>query len=259
MYWLENESILSNSGWVPQYLLDGQKTANVLIKIFQSRYPHLKDMIKPELDSCQVELINPKPHVSLESAGREITEWLYRVHYIAKELWLLVSQQVAPKSNAPYLTSDAFLPEITERYQKIGEILEWYGVRSSTNIAWLHVNIWHENNEYILKIHKKISQIIHDMLVIKNMEWLGMHPERFFHYANVTNSLGWNYLPFLFDDEREYIDNDWNPHQQWHTFVRLKKYWPHLVTELRTPDAGTSPEDLYHKVKQQELFLKDIL
>jgi len=83
-YGLENESILINEQGIPQYFINEQKTSTLLIKLFQKQYPHLKNMIKPELDACQIELINPNPHTSLEKATQEIAEGLYRIATIAK-------------------------------------------------------------------------------------------------------------------------------------------------------------------------------
>lgn len=257
-YGLENESIIVDIHWIPQYLIEGQKTSTKIIEIFQIKYPELKNIIKPELDACQIELINPKPHTSLESATEEILEGLYKTNNIIKEFWLYISEDVAPKTDWPCITSDSPYPEITTRYEKIGKMLEELWVRASTNIAGLHINIWHKNNNHLLKIHKKISEKIYEILE-KERGILHMHPERYKKYTEVTDILDWNHLPLLVNKYTEYLDKQGNPIPQWHTLVRLKKYWSQLVSEIRTGDAWTSPQDLYKKIQQHREFLDTLI
>ena len=257
-YGLENESIIVDINWVPQYFIDGKKTSTAIIEIFKTKYPQLQDMIKPELDACQIELINPKPHLSLESATQEIAEGLYKANQIIKEFWLYISENVAPKTDWPFITSDSSYPEITERYKKIGKILEDLWVRASTNIAWLHINIWYEDNEYLLEIHKKISEKIYAILK-EEERILHMHPQRYKKYTEVTNALGWSHFPLLVKQHKEYLDREGNPIVQWHTLVRLKKYWSQLVSEIRTGDAWTSPQDLYKKIQEHSDFLDQLI
>lgn len=257
-YGLENESIIVDTKWVPQYFIDGEKTSTKIIQIFKKKYPELQDIIKPELDACQIELINPKPHISLESATQEIAEGLYKINQIIKGFWLYISEDVAPKTNWPFITSDTLYPETTERYRKIGKILEDLWVRASTNIAWLHINIWHKDNEYLLEIHKKISEKIYTILK-KEKSILHMHPERYKKYTEVTDALGGSHLPLLVNQYKEYLDKNEKPITQWHTLVRLKKYWSQLVSEIRTGDAWTSPQDLYKKIQQSSDFLDQLI
>lgn len=257
-YGLENESILVNGQGIPQYLTQWEKTANMIIKIFQQRHPMLKNMIKPELDACQIELINELPHTTLVSATQEIAECLFYLDTILKEFWLEIAKDVAPITYWPYITSDALYWDITERYKNIWQKLTSLWVRASTNIAWLHVNIWHKDNTQVLKLHKKISEKIYDIL----LQWklpIDTNPERFRKYIEVTNTIGENYFPIVADEYTSYLDKQWNPIVQWHTLVRLKKYEHQLVSEIRTPDAGTSPDDIYKKVQNQSDFLSTLV
>jgi hypothetical protein len=171
---------------------------------------------------------------------------------------LSVSQSVSPETNPPYLISDSLDPKIKDRYIKIDSKLKNLWVRDCTNISWLHINIWNKENNKILHFHKRISEYLYDLL-INNKLPLHMDNARYNKYKKVTDAIWESYLPIIVNDKKDYLDFNWLPIQQWHSLVRLKKYWDKLVSEIRSPDSWTSISDLYNKTKDYELFLNDYL
>lgn len=257
-YGLENESIIADSKGSSQYTINKEKTSKVITDLFQKHYPQFKNMIKPEFDACQVELINLHPHNRIEDATEEIAEGLYCLENIVKEFWLFISEIVAPKTQWPYIVSDSSHLETHQRYIKINEKLEASWVRASTNIAGLHINIWHKDNRHLLILHKKISEAIYELFKRGRIP-VDMDLERYKKYKEVTDSLGWSHLPLIVNCYWEYLDKKGMPITQGHTLVRLKKYGEQLVSEIRTPDAWTSAEDLYKKIQDQANFLQNFL
>lgn len=238
--WLETEIILCNDLWIPSFMHKWNKTSSLLLNSLIQKYGEsIKQFIKPELDSCQLEIINPKPHDTIHNAIDEIQTKLYQIITLLEQEWLFISQK-------PYgVISDSITHSWTSsRYTMIHDTLmqHWLEIRNSTNICWTHINLQIHDN---FKQHCYISKAVKNLIENKDYQSLQMDSIRYWRYLQTVDALQhlihlWNNTTPLWINtdiiNSKLIDEQKNPYSSYE-LVRLKRIpsWMYL-SELRTCD-----------------------
>lgn len=239
------------------YAPNGHILSYEIIKILRLDYADViqKGLIVPELDACQIEIINNGGKDTIEEAIDELSNLYEIVEGVVKSLWYAIGSNVVPNQDFISIHSNAKI-----HYSDIHALLKVHNIEKSTNIAWLHCNIWSKNSDKLLNLHQFVSKRVYDLLEEQSYEKLYMSPQRFEHYLNVVNVMNMEYLPkFPSHNEKltDFYCNDNNQPKASYELVRLKKIVASnlLISELRTPDAGTSIIDLDAKMRNVYDFI----
>lgn len=262
LIWLENEMIITDQFGIPC----GDIVHDLLSTL------NLKSA-KKELDHCQIELYNPKPHTTIENCINEIVETFTLIKNEVEKRGFKILNKVVPDSyDEPKHSWEQ------AHYQPIHDELINLGIRTSTNIAWLHLNISNGNNiSQFAKTSNHVSKLINNNLL--SAIWATQ--DRFDHIKKVTNginlsptlkSMMWlntvDYVPYMFTDtnnhdqilnelyENEILHRDWSAIKSYR-FVRMKWHIDDtIITEIRTLDAWFSEETITLQAnKALELYL----
>ncbi len=256
--WFENELIIINpTTGAPIYQKDWIWISTSIIEEISRIHPVLveKLMIKKELDACQIEIVNNWWKKTINEAIDEMMTLFEITAETAKSLWYMISPSVVPSQNFTTISSGW-----KDHYEDIIKILRDAWVEKSTNIAGLHCNIGSQDKDKILNLHYNLSLKVLQNLQKEALDTLLISKERFNHYLNVVKVMKLDYLPKVphenYELDKFYLDENWIPKSSYE-FVRLKRLLESgiYISELRTPDAGTSLKSLENNMKNAYNFI----
>ena len=240
--WLETELIFCKE-WTPSFVHLWQKTSSYLLQELEREYgAGIRQVVKPELDSCQIEIINKQPYHTIDQAIKNIQETMKCVLNAAQKAWLHLP-------DLPYGTicEDITYSDGIERYKHIHHALLDHCIeaRNGTNICGTHINI---STPHILTVHSKISTHVAACVQQEKYEELIMHPVRYAKYTSTVQylqehlELGTHISPLgtSVDAIHTYLlDSWWRPFSSYE-LVRLKQLVDgRYLSELRTIDWPT--------------------
>ncbi len=261
----ENEFIIVDNNNIPVNKIWWTKASVRILDILADRW-HKKILenksIWWELDACQIEIKNPLPHNSIESAQDELCELMSHVDWVVRNLWYRFSDGPVPSQKYTPIHSwlETHYPKIHDMLMKL-----WENVRKWTNIAGLHM---HAQVDESFEKFAKVSNYVRDLLMKNNLGEILLSPERHSHYVWVVTWLQacwfmkWNYMPLWFkewsDIKNSVLDKDWLPIFNYR-YVQVKKPSNKYTTEIRTADGVTSESQLIASTnRMHELYLHAI-
>lgn len=216
--------------------------------------------VKPELDACQLEICNSKPHSSAEEVADELANMHYELQKVIELIANEIGQEIVLSTRAVPVDQDFEpLASNTAYYQQMHDaVIQKAGIdiRKLMNCRGLHIHHGVFSKEQGLNIinaliHKERGRKGHILSIFADM----INLQRYEFINQILRALGKNLMPTIMTD----FDPNKGSEANSHAILRYSKY---NTVENRLPDFGlenSTAESLYNIINVAVMRTQDLL